>query len=117
MCHGTGLSFAEQPSIDAAAVQSGSMVIYGCMSGKAPPFRWDSWVFREVQVWTGPLLGFAKCCHAGTLPSLHAGTNWSGFAMSCSCGYCAVLACVNRNADRTVLGSEPRARLLTVGQA
>ena len=31
-------------------IQGGSMVIYGCMSGKAPPFRWDSWVFREIEV-------------------------------------------------------------------
>ena len=30
--------------------QGGAMVIYGCMCGKAPPFRWDNWVFREVQV-------------------------------------------------------------------
>ena len=40
------------------------MVIYGCMSGKAPPFRWDSWVFREVQACSCPAFDGVLHCVA-----------------------------------------------------
>ncbi len=50
-----------------AGSQGGSLVIYGCMCGKAPPLRWDSWVFREVQArhLRCPILLMAfSCCAA-----------------------------------------------------
>jgi hypothetical protein len=31
-------------------VQGGQMVVYGAMSGKAPAWPWQSWVFKELQV-------------------------------------------------------------------
>jgi hypothetical protein len=32
------------------SMQGGSMVCYGCASGKSPAWPWQSWVFREQQV-------------------------------------------------------------------
>jgi hypothetical protein len=32
------------------ATQGGSMVCYGCASGKSPAWPWQSWVFREQRV-------------------------------------------------------------------
>lgn len=34
------------------AMQGGQLVIYGCMSGKAPTWPWQQWVFRNLEVST-----------------------------------------------------------------
>lgn len=31
-------------------LQGGEMVCYGCMTGKAPAWPWQAWVFRELKV-------------------------------------------------------------------
>lgn len=31
-------------------VQGGEVVVYGCLSGKAPDFPWQAWVFRNLKV-------------------------------------------------------------------
>eukprot|EP00878_Enallax_costatus_P036200 GHUV01040572.1.p2 GENE.GHUV01040572.1~~GHUV01040572.1.p2 ORF type:complete len:109 (-),score=48.88 GHUV01040572.1:444-770(-) len=31
-------------------LQGGRLIVYGCMSGKAPAWPWQAWVFRGLQV-------------------------------------------------------------------
>ncbi len=37
--------------------EGGQLVIYGCMTGKAPAWPWQAWVFRDLKVggwgWVG----------------------------------------------------------------
>ena len=36
--------------------QDGELVIYGCMTGQAPVWNWQSWVFKNIKVvQTGPV--------------------------------------------------------------
>ena len=46
--------------LQAVPIQDGELVVYGCASGRAPNFAWQSWVFEGLRVRAGdPALGFA----------------------------------------------------------